>query len=460
MRNRLFFVIAIFVLVGLWGYSAAAFELQYPGEVGFFLGKPMVYAITGDSDGEKAPDQEGIFTFGQARIVIGGDEYYDSLFEYPTGASHFYLGLDSAEGILLQKGFDFGQSELDIEPAATAIRYPLSPGDSWSEGPMELTATNVEIPGLALFDELSVNNTTAETKVSSEILSVKAGDFDSLLVETHYNGSLYGIPVTVVQRIWLSRENVTLKRNFEFVLFSEVLPIYDMELSQMTPTPWDVNWDGSVNLVDVILVARGYGEEIAEPKVYSPDVNGDGAVDIHDLAEVGVYLGKSEPPEAPSKYIPTVDQLVGLETLRNVYQEAKRQSHQLTGESLIGLEKSLHALESFPPFSTGRILPEEPSPPAPNILFQNFPNPCNPETWIPYSLTSDSSVTIRIYSASGQLVRELALGHRPAGTYTSRSAAAHWDGENSEGEKIVSGIYFYTIRAGDFAAIRRMLVLD
>ena len=450
------------MLAGLWGSSASAFDLQYPGVAGFFVGKPMVYEIIDNSDGEDS-SQEGIFIFGQDRTIIDGDEYYDSVFDYPDGIAHFYLGLDSAEEVLLQKGFDFGESELDIEPAVTAVRYPLSPGDSWSEGPIELTAKNIEMPGLALPPELSVTNATADTSVSSETISVDAGIFDSLLVKTDYDGLLYGIPVTVVQRTWLSRENVTLKRGFEFVLFSSVTPIYEMELSKMTSTPWDVNWDGVVNLMDVVLVARSYGEEIAEPKIHNPDVNGDGTVGISDLAEVGTHLGRRETLEAPSKYIPTDDHLAGLETLRNVYHEASQQSHQLTGDARIGLEKSLSALESIPLLckgGPGGIFQKNPSTSVPNMLFQSFPNPCNPETWIPYSLAEDSSVNIRIYSASGQFVRELVLGHKPAGIYTSRSAAAHWDGRNSQGEKIVSGMYFYTIRAGDFAATRRMLVLE
>ena len=461
MRHRPFFAVVIFMLAGLWGSSASAFDLQYPGVAGFFVGKPMVYEIIDNSDGEDS-SQEGIFIFGQDRTIIDGDEYYDSVFDYPNGIAHFYLGLDPAEETLLQKGFKIGESELDIEPATTAVQYPLSSGDSWSEGPIQLTAENIEVPGLGPLSKLSVDNATADTSVSSETISVSAGAFDSLLVKTDYDGTLLGfIPVTVVQRTWLSRENVTLKRSFEFVLSSgPPIPIYEMELSKMTPTPWDVNWDGVVNLMDVVLVARSYGDEIAEPRIHSPDVNGDGTVNISDLAEVGTHLGRSGTLEAPAKYISTDDHLAGLETLRNVYDAARRQSHQLTGETRIGLEKSLSALESLPHFRKGGILLKDLSPPVPNMLFQSFPNPCNPETWIPYTLAADSPVNIRIYSASGQFVRELALGHKPAGIYTSRSAAAHWDGRNSQGEKIVSGMYFYTIRAGDFAATRRMLVLE
>jgi len=93
-----------------------------------------------------------------------------------------------------------------------------------------------------------------------------------------------------------------------------------------------------------------------------------------------------------------------------------------------------------------------------SALAQNYPNPFNPETWIPYRLTEEGDVTVRIYSASGNLVRGLELGHKPAGFYISKSKAAYWDGRNDGGESVASGVYFYTIQAGDFTAIRKMVV--
>ena len=92
-------------------------------------------------------------------------------------------------------------------------------------------------------------------------------------------------------------------------------------------------------------------------------------------------------------------------------------------------------------------------------LLQNYPNPFNPETWIPYQLTEASTVQIRIYSASGQLVRTLKLGFKPADFYTSRSEAAYWDGRNDIGEQVASGLYFYHLQAGHFSGIRKMLIL-
>ena len=93
-----------------------------------------------------------------------------------------------------------------------------------------------------------------------------------------------------------------------------------------------------------------------------------------------------------------------------------------------------------------------------DMLAANFPNPFNPETWIPYQLATDAVVTLTIHALDGQLVRRLGLGYQPAGTYYSRSRAAYWDGKNDFGEQVASGVYFYTLTARDFTATRKMLI--
>ena len=92
-------------------------------------------------------------------------------------------------------------------------------------------------------------------------------------------------------------------------------------------------------------------------------------------------------------------------------------------------------------------------------LLANYPNPFNPETWIPYQLSKPADVTLTIYAVNGQMVRTLALGHQPAGMYQNRSRAAYWDGKNEFGETVASGLYFYTLTTGDFAATRKLLIL-
>ena len=97
--------------------------------------------------------------------------------------------------------------------------------------------------------------------------------------------------------------------------------------------------------------------------------------------------------------------------------------------------------------------------PSETALLPNYPNPFNPETWIPYHLAEPASVTLRIYAADGTLVRTLVLGYQPAGMYENKSRAAYWDGRNSLGERVASGLYFYTFTAGDFAATKKMLIM-
>ncbi len=97
--------------------------------------------------------------------------------------------------------------------------------------------------------------------------------------------------------------------------------------------------------------------------------------------------------------------------------------------------------------------------PKETMLLPNYPNPFNPETWIPYHLANDTDVSLFIYDINGALVRELDLGHQRAGYYTDRSRAAYWDGRNAVGESVASGVYFYQLRAGDYLKLRKMVIL-
>ena len=96
--------------------------------------------------------------------------------------------------------------------------------------------------------------------------------------------------------------------------------------------------------------------------------------------------------------------------------------------------------------------------PDKNALLANYPNPFNPETWIPYQLAAPADVTLTIYAVGGELVRTLALGQQPGGMYQSKSRAAYWDGRNEHNEPVASGLYFYTLTAGEFSETRKMLI--
>ena len=94
-----------------------------------------------------------------------------------------------------------------------------------------------------------------------------------------------------------------------------------------------------------------------------------------------------------------------------------------------------------------------------NALLQNYPNPFNPETWMPFHLLREADVTIDIYDLNGQRVRRLSLGRLKAGSYEDPIQAAHWDGQSDTGEVVSSGVYFYRLQAGDYSAVRRMILL-
>jgi hypothetical protein len=96
--------------------------------------------------------------------------------------------------------------------------------------------------------------------------------------------------------------------------------------------------------------------------------------------------------------------------------------------------------------------------PEKTILLQNYPNPFNPETWIPFHLSQEADVSVRIYDSVGRLVRNLALGSKQEGIYVDKSKAVYWDGKNDSGEEVASGVYYYSITAGDFSASRKMIV--
>ena len=92
-------------------------------------------------------------------------------------------------------------------------------------------------------------------------------------------------------------------------------------------------------------------------------------------------------------------------------------------------------------------------------LLQNYPNPFNPETWIPYQLSEDSPVSVSIYDTTGKLIRTLSIGFQSAGFYNSRERAAYWNGRNTLGEPVASGIYFYQLTTPSFHQTRRLVIL-
>ena len=204
---------------------------------------------------------------------------------------------------------------------------------------------------------------------------------------------------------------------------------------------WDVNADGQVSVLDLILVAQRLGETAtANSEV---DINGDGIINILDLIFVAQHLGESTGAAAPA--IITIDNVAGLDPAMI---QAWIKYAEFENDGSIAFQQGIANLQKL----LAMLIPEK------TALMPNYPNPFNPETWIPYQLAEPAEVTVRIYAVNGELVRTLGLGHTPAGIYQSRSRAAYWDGKNDVGESVASGIYFYTLTAGDFTGTRKMLI--
>ena len=198
----------------------------------------------------------------------------------------------------------------------------------------------------------------------------------------------------------------------------------------------DLNADGVVNIQDLVLVASQFGQAGQN----AADINEDGVVNIQDLVLVaGAFDTTASAPAARPQAVETLTAGEVQGWLRGAKQFEHKDATMTRGIEVL---KDLLALLT----------------PAETALLHNYPNPFNPETWIPYQLKTPAAVRIAIYNPRGVLVRELSLGYQVAGRYTSRARAAYWDGRNTVGEPVASGLYFYTLTAGDFSATRRMVI--
>ena len=197
----------------------------------------------------------------------------------------------------------------------------------------------------------------------------------------------------------------------------------------------DVNRDGRVSILDLILVAQQLGNRV--PPNSAVDINGDGIVNIFDLTLVARGIAGAAAPSVVTGRIDTA-------TIEAWIAHAR-----LEDDGSIAFRQGIANLRNL---LTSRIIPQE------TALLANYPNPFNPETWIPYQLATPAEVSLTIYDMNGGAVRRLEVGYRPAGLYQSRSRALYWDGRNQHGESVASGLYFYTLKAGEFTGTRKMLI--
>ena len=215
----------------------------------------------------------------------------------------------------------------------------------------------------------------------------------------------------------------------------------------------DVNRDGMVDVLDLVTVAGQLGEAATNPRA---DVNNDGFVNVMDVILIARHpnWGKSV---NPIKVRDANNQVGGAPLSASVGQSADLAPATIQAWiDLAQVEDDGSAIFDLGIAKLERLL--QATVPEETKLLLNYPNPFNPETWIPYQLAKATDVTVSIYSVNGTLVRTLALGHQAAGVYQTKSRAAYWDGRNELGERIASGVYFYTLIAGDFSATGKMLV--
>ena len=199
----------------------------------------------------------------------------------------------------------------------------------------------------------------------------------------------------------------------------------------------DADGNGELNILDLVLVASIFGD--AEENAPA-DINGDGQINTLDLIAVASALGGvTAAAPAHSDMVMTLNAADVKQWL--IQARELELADAVSQKGVRYLEQLLTVLR-----------------PMETALLPNYPNPFNPETWIPYHLAEDASVRLTIHDVNGKLVRHIDLGHQAAGFYTGQIHAAYWDGHNRRGEVMASGVYFYTLYADGFAETRKMFI--
>ncbi|HIC02278.1 TPA: T9SS type A sorting domain-containing protein [Candidatus Poribacteria bacterium] len=201
---------------------------------------------------------------------------------------------------------------------------------------------------------------------------------------------------------------------------------------------WDINQDKTVDIFDLVIVAGQFGKE---GESLTGDIDKNDIVDIFDLVQIASHFGTTtESLAAP----PIGDNRIAY--LRNALTELK--VWEKSDPDVIFATKLLRDWM----VANGDI-------PMVAKLLPNYPNPFNPETWIPYQIADASTIKLSIFDVTGSQIRQIEVGYRQAGIYENQSDAIYWDGRNKFGEPVTSGVYFYMLQTDDFSATRKMIVL-
>ena len=222
----------------------------------------------------------------------------------------------------------------------------------------------------------------------------------------------------------------------------------DVNITITEYPPWDVNEDGVVDATDSARVTAALGQsgnDIVNPRT---DVNGDATVDADDLTLVTENLDAGNAAPSSREVFTLLDRAT-LETLAPDTLAAQLASLRAKSDGSLKYQRAIALLESV----LAALHPDK------TKLLANYPNPFNPETWIPYQLARGSNVWITIYDTRGAVVRRLELGYRAEGYYRVRGRAAHWEGRNTVGERVASGLYFYQLETDNVSLLRKMVIL-
>ena len=397
---------------------SVTFTAKANGESRLSVRKFQAGASTGEAISSRPPDI--IMTVGDSSV----SDVSDGPFSLSTDVTSVHLGDTFTLRLSANDVTDLAGWQTDVSfDSATLEAVEVSEGDFLKAG-----GTNT------FFLQGTIDNAAGKiTKLSSARFSSSASGTGTLLLVT------FTAKVTGETRI-------TFSNFFAGSSNGETIPSDAPEIvitvEDRKYPAWDVNQDGLVNVLDLILVAQHLGADASvNPQ---SDVNGDGTINVLDLIVVAQNLGESTAASSPFGIADIEDFGLDAAAIQAWITQAA-----VANDGSLAFRQGIENLQRL----LASLLPEE------TALLANYPNPFNPETWIPYQLGEAADVTVHIYAAGGVLVRTLALGHQAAGIYQRRTRAAYWDGKNEVGESVVSGVYFYTLIAGDFTATRKMLIV-